>query len=790
MIRRLARLALLTASSIAILSAGVIAVQPQNAAAGSASDGASAQVSTGPFTGLQVGVSQTRNLTNQVVKITWSGATPTQPLAGTPVNNYLQIMQCWGDNPSGTTDSVTPGLEAPGSSALGYGPTPQNCQYGGTGTREIDPGSIIDPLNTVDPNVECYDLDLDPNTPDTCNKIFMPFASVTGSDPIIDPLNNVYFDANTTNEITAARTRSDGTGIAYFEMQTLRQAPGLGCGAAEDSGSAIIGRACWLVIVPRDNHEVNGNLVGSGQNIQSLVSSPLSATNWANRVVIPLSFAPIGNVCPIGGHERRVLGSQGATDAVTRWQAPLCASGERIFSFDQVAEPVAVNQLNSTDAGLALVDHQLSGVNGASVYAPILVGGVTFASLIERQVRGSEDQSMLDKDGERMPALNLNARLVAKLLTQSYLNAIAGSNDSSKTSYMYKANPDLTPMIANDELQLAPRTLMQDPEFVALNPAYADFAPGYFIVNDIVVPTGSSAVYQLVWKWILSDPDAKGFLDGVPDEWGMKVNPYYVGAEVDANGDPINYFPKLDQTCGDPIPGFSDDSRICTNNANAYVADMESGARLAGRGDDGAITTWDATATPPRFKSNGPAAIGKRGVLVLTTSALADRYGLSEAALENSTGDLNAPTSDSITEALSQMPTSAPRAKAAVAPEPDPATASGDAYPLATITYATTVPARLTVEAATDYEAFIKFAVLNGQQPGVADGRLPYGYVTEPPGRRRSERNSRWCQSRSYAFAYAHTYPYPDTDADTYTDADAGAHSVGRRIADFWVGQR
>jgi len=707
-----------------LVLAGVVATGSQQAASATES-GASVEVSQGIFSGLNISVSQTRNLTNQVVQIRWSGATPTVPLVGPVSNSYLQIMQCWGDNPAGTTASSTPGLESSGSSSSTYGPDRTQCQYGGVGTREVNPGSLVDPLEDQEANVECSDGGV-------CQYTYIPFQSVTGSDPIADQQQNVYFDSNTTNELAAARTRSSGEGLAYFEVQTLRQAPGLGCGAAKTSGAVITGRACWLVIVPRDDHEVDGQLVGAQQPNHELLSSPLSASNWANRIVVPLTFAPIGNVCPIGGAERRVLGSEVATDAMTRWQPTLCASGDRIFSFSQVSEPVVANQLASSDPSLAFVDSKVAGVKDV-VYAPILAGGLTFASLIERKVSGTEDISVQERAGERMPALNLNARLVAKLMTQSYILSLAAPNEPDKTTHLYEVDANGRPKVdGNGDVVLNPRSLVTDPEFLALNPAYETYPTNLMPIADVVVPVGSSKLFQLVWRYILSDPDAQTFVDGVPDEWGMRVNPYYRGQATDSTGEPRSDFPKRDETCAEPIIAGSESSILCTTGANPYSADMESAARAAGRGDDLAVTNWDGTAVPPRFKANGPAPIGSRAVLTLTTTALAERYGLAQAHLVNASGDLVAPDATSIAEAISDAIDKSTRSSAPSIISPDPADAVGDAYPLATLTYAATVPSKLSVDAALDYAAFINFASESGQRIGVSDGRLPYGYVPLP----------------------------------------------------------
>ena len=729
------RIAFAAMGAVSLAAAGALLALPVATPAAATDVSASAIVPSGTFSGLAIDVSQTVNLTNQVVRITWDNATATFPTVGTPAHSYLQVMQCWGDGSADSEPSATPGLAPDASPEAGYGPTAEQCQYGGIGTREIDRGSMNDPLNTLERNFDCA------TGPGSCRTTYMPFESVTGSDPVIDPAANYYFDANTTNELNAARTRSDGSGLAYFEVQTLRQAPGLGCGAALDSGSRIVGRSCWLVVVPRDDHEVNGSQVGQGQVNLELLSSPLSPTNWKNRIVIPLTFAPIGNVCPIGVAERRVLGTDVATDAMSRWQPTLCESGDRTFNYSQVSEVMVSNQLNATDPGLALVNVRVPDLED-TVYAPVLAGGLTFASLIERQVRGTETQDVLEAAGERMPALTLNARLVAKLITQSYRGATADPDNPDKTSHLALVDP-VTGRVQVDgdgNLVLAPRSVIGDPEFLALNPSYASYPSSRMPISDAILPVGSSAANQLVWKWLLSDPDAKAFLEGTADDWGMKVNPYYRNSALTSGGDVRSDFPKRDEICRDPIavidpesgePTYPEASILCSTGAHPYAADFETGARAAGRGDDLAIANWDPSAAPARFKANGPAAVGERAVLVLTTTALAERYGLAQAALVNSSGNAVAPTADSITDAVANsLPTTRTATPAPVFP--DPAKATGSAYPLTTLTYAVTVPSKLSVIAAEDYAAFIEYATQSGQRLGVSDGRLPYGYAPLP----------------------------------------------------------
>jgi hypothetical protein len=78
---------------------------------------------TGAFSGLTVTVSRTKNLINQTITVSWTGGHPTLPSGGDFGANYLQIMQCWGDDPNG--------------------PDRTQCQYGVLGGDSPAAGSYV-----------------------------------------------------------------------------------------------------------------------------------------------------------------------------------------------------------------------------------------------------------------------------------------------------------------------------------------------------------------------------------------------------------------------------------------------------------------------------------------------------------------------------------------------------------------------------------------------------------------------------------------------------------------------
>src|SRR5690606_31500602 len=132
-------------------------------------------------------------------------------------------------------------------------------------------------------------------------------------------------------------------------------AAGLGCG--EVIAATGKPRGCWIVVVPRDNHEVDGTVrLGNGNATQGLLtSSPLSATNWAKRIDVPLEFQPLESVCPIGAAERKTAGNESVAEAVSRWQPVLCQQAEAIFGYSQIADGITRRQLVSSDPQLGFV---------------------------------------------------------------------------------------------------------------------------------------------------------------------------------------------------------------------------------------------------------------------------------------------------------------------------------------------------------------------------------------------------------------------------------------------------
>lgn len=672
--RRLARGAAAVLACLAVSSSSFIS----GTAPAAPADDSSRPVSlsgSGPFAGLKVTVAQTVNLINQVDPVTWTGGAPTE----TPGNfniNYLQIMQCWSRSAQVQPDQTT-------------------CQFGGLNTseggthtkdRQLNYGStLIDPAQQ--PPVPQDRL---PNTVVP----FRPVGTQTGP-------TNRFFDNNTSNEIPFGRTRADGTGVAYVETQTAQQAPGLGCGQRQTSpeGDSYL-PACWLVVVPRGDHEVDGTTV------PLLLSSPLSSTNWQQRIVFPLSFQATSLTCPLSAQERQLTGQESFTTAVSSWQPTLCATGAT-YNYSQVSDDTARRLLVSTNPGLDFVsrglDPALAPPDGPPVYAPVAVTGLTFAVNLDKNVADptpAEDA----QQGQRITSLNLTPRVVAKLLTQSY-----------QFGAQYYQGPE--PALKDNA-----GSLLADPDFLKDNPDLRTQLPS---IADALVPFAPADAVVSLWNWINSDKDARAFLDGEPDPYGMTVNPAYRGL---ARG--LDRLPKSDLQCH-PIDPSHKDLPFCTLDQHPYASDFRDAARSASRGDSLVRNTYPAS-TPigqkPTLSKGGLQPSGRRALIALSDTGTAARYALPTARLRNASGAFVAPDGEGLTAGLASMKPSGPDGLL----QPDPTATDPAAYPLTQLTYAVTVPAKITKPQGADFADFLRYAAGPGQVSGVGPGQLPPGYLPLP----------------------------------------------------------
>jgi hypothetical protein len=735
----------------------------------------SVSATQGPFTGLHVHVNQTQNLSDQAISVTWSGgvptysgATPGGPFQLTYAGDFLQMMECW------STDPNTP-------------PTPEQCEFGGEaagyGAYPVSEGThayertlavkgwtcgagaptpctdyaTVAALAASSNGSLAY---VDPTTQWAVDP-FLAVDGACGSPPCLVPLQvdfgccttlpwqhsfdqNPYFNFTTTNEVDFARTYGDGTGQVLFTAASALKAPGLGCGQAsltKPDGTPYTPQ-CWLVIVPRGT-AAQENLTGDVEPVPIVDTSPLAASAWANRITIPLGFAPLSAGCALSGNVRRVVGSELAAAAVASWQPVLCqTAGNPPYSYASLSDDSARSQLAggaSGGAGMAVMTNAVdpSSVDPMNpvVYAPLTLSGAAIAFNIQRipaRVNGADVAEEVPLAGTQVIHVFLTPRLVAKLLTESYQGQIYGYNPQ---------NPGPEAWAVHN-----PGTIVEDPDFVQFNPEFAELREIEPVdASGIVVEEPSSDAAALVWNWILADPEASAWLAGQPDAWGMAVNPYY---STSATSNPSgvgfgmptpNSYPKADPYCFhdlDLIGGGNETPRpLCMQDWSPYVNTMRDAAAATRAANSGAKLSLQIGAASPdtAWGANGPQITGQHFIVSITDTASAARYGLQTASLSRS-GDDGASRTFVAADPAGLLNGEQAMKSSAVPGvlSPNPGTTAAGAYPLAMVTYAAVTPESLDQSARHDYAAFISYAAQGGQAPGFSPGSLPPGYVSLP----------------------------------------------------------
>jgi hypothetical protein len=632
------------------------------------------------FQNLSFTVSKSTNLTYEIINVSWEGGQPTSD--SEYAYDFMQIMQCWDDG-SGVADprNCQFGMSTNGASLMG-----QNAS-----TRNLSEGEDLLQEYGGD-----FQLPADPGNP-FLRQFQVPFQTPAG-DSTFD--SRQYFDAASTNEVIAARVEQDGTGVVPFEVQTSLEAPHLGCGGTLPGGGV---RDCFLVIVPRGQYSVDGSAYYDGPTPR-VSGSPLSASAWANRVEFPLEFQSVKSGCPIGAAEERTVGNEIVAAAFNSWQSAMCKA-KTVFGFSQIGDSEARRQIVSDIDGasrFAVISNPLTteeATGSTVVYGPLVQSAIVVAFNIEYDLRGQSE--LIEKNGRPVTELVLNQRLVAKLLTQSYKNDVAdGANQ--------------------DYLSTNPSNIAQDPEFLDLNPEFAEFQNNAG-PTGILQPIGNADVFRQLWQWIVADEDAKAFLNGTADEWGMVVNKYYRDLNI-PDDTALDSLPKADlSTYLAPEAGQA----YGTFELRPYVSDLYDAAVRTRRADPGTKIVWDQTRNPPAFVASGPQNPGTRFIMGITDVTTATRLKLPMAKLVNGTGNAVEPTDDSITTAIENFSESSVAGVTNFNPSIDVA----GAYPLATVAYAAVSVCDATLGQLSKYNKLLTLAKGKGQNLGSERGQLPEGYV-------------------------------------------------------------
>ncbi len=618
------------------------------------------------------------------------------------------------------------------------------CQYPGYDNLYTDTtdGYVIEPFAAVDGTTvnqqADYNFDVNPAAP-------QPFW------------DNPYFSFDTTNEVDFAQTYSNGDGNQLFQVDTGLEAPGLGCGQDIEptSGGGTTTPQCWLVVVPRGTPaQENPN-----ENPQAVITSPLTPQAWANRIAIPLQFNPVGSSCALNAATEGIEGSELASEAVASWEPALCGqSSTTSYSYLENTDDQARQNLTDPTYGSVGMSVFSDPINPSEttptnpvVYAPLTLSGVVIGFNIER-IPGTNSDGGTDTDetplsGTRIANIDLTPRLVAKLLTESYQGQFEElSADKPGPSY--------------DWVDKNPFNLFADPDFLQYNPEFQDLSTEQQVdAGTLLVEEANSDAASTLWSWVLSDPNAKAWLAGNPDPWGMCVNPNYATAANKACNTPgpnlgtpaPENFPKSDPYCqslssaseppvvtGTGASQVSTPARpLCILDWSPYATSMKAAAQDAAEANDQAKTTYSPTATSAQsaWSSNGPQTPGTYLVMTVTDSPSADLYGLQTASLSRAGDDGTSgppvfvpPTAANLLAGEQAM---SPSAVTGVL-QTNVSTTAANAYPLTMLTYGAATPEALSTGDRQKYAAFIRYAVQTGQVNGAQPGQLPDGYVPLP----------------------------------------------------------
>lgn len=579
-------------------------------------------------------------------------------------------------------------------------------------------------------------------------------AGIPAEDNVVDASQSSVPD-----NATFAATSLDGTGSAKFDIFTEAENASLGCSAAVSCTMVVIpilGISCdpggksadsqplpttdvpsgaTTIAAAAAGCEAEGNFPPGSLFAQNPPASLAvtgqywwSASNWRNRIAVPLDFAPVSTACgqPSAGQQSAyIYGSELMTEATGRWAPKFCAD-PKLFQFThvQTSDTLAKSLLRAPALNrvYAAFSSQSppAGFGIPVVQAPVAVTGFSISYNVDNAA------------GQPITNLRLTPRLLAKLMTESYREDNFDRFVSGQFPYL-KNNPI---------------NVTDDPEFMALNPGIhiPDGSPG---PATLIQLNGGSDVTYALTSYIAADPEAMAWLNGQPDPWGMVVNKYYNLKNPDTTLTmPTDTWPFSEETIPDFLGQVPCEVSDKIPWLNAVAAPTSSLLAVSLAVQFAAPTAKISCATidgsgqgATQWVSVGRSVPGVRFVIGITSIAQAHRYDLESAALQSQSyvADPKAKFTDG-TGRVFVNPSTASMAAAAATLTADPNSgtwpisyetlrSTAGAYPGTMVVYADIPTSGLTPALAQDYAQFLQFAASSGQQPGTGFGQLPDGYL-------------------------------------------------------------
>ncbi|GGO73211.1 hypothetical protein [Nocardioides deserti] len=508
----------------------------------------------------------------------------------------------------------------------------------------------------------------------------------------------------------AAFTEPDGTGTVQLEVRSDVENESLGCNdrvACSVVVIPIVGLSCDQPSAPptagdqacrKGGRFAPGSSNYSNEGVDQAVGPALwwAASNWRNRFSIPITFGLPPDTCDIRDPRPPTgfYGSELLAQAATQWSPAYCLAEDRFkFQLNQMSDEAGWNLMESGGGAAAAVssEHERRGIDPVG-YAPTAVTGFSVGYAIDEPDNGGE------YDG-----LKLNARLLAKLLTQSYLGSDLGRGH---------------PGIGKN-----PLAIMNDPEFQELNPGLSTTTQE--AGATLLSLSESSDVVEQLTAYIAEDEDAAAFVAGKVDPWGMKVNPEYEDIDLPRSEWPLldTYVPETANTCRQENPAvyFSQLAAPVTTMRKISEALLDAWPNVQTRCD------FDQSTQQYKLGRVDRQSFGSRFVLGLTSLGDAARYGLRSAALETKPGRYVRPTSASLAAAVRLAEQAEPMAPFVL--DQVDVRRSGAAYPGTMVVYTAARLRNLPKDDARKVAQFIRIATTEGQRPGSGNGQLPEGFL-------------------------------------------------------------
>jgi hypothetical protein len=502
----------------------------------------------------------------------------------------------------------------------------------------------------------------------------------------------------------AAFSDLSGSGAVKFEVRSTVENESLGCSDKV---------ACSIVVIPiegiscmDDNTACSaggqfepGASNFANQGVDAAVSPLMwwSASNWRNRFSIPITFGLPPDACDVLDPRPPTgfYGSELLAQAALQWSPAYCLNKNRFkFQHNKMSDEAGFNLMETGGGAAALVSgkHEPKGTDPVA-YAPVAVTGFSVGYIIDRP----------DNAGE-FTDLRLNARLLAKLMTQSYLGS-----ERARSHEGMGANPV---------------SINLDPEFQRLNPGLD--AIGREAAATVLSLSESSDVITTLTSYIAEDEDAMAFVNGKKDPWGMRVNPSYAKINLPTAEWPLldDFVAPSEQECyvQNPAPYFTQIAAPVSSLRKIAEAVLDAWPNVQTKCERSLATD------PWKIGRIDRQGVGTRMMLGLVSVGDARRFGLREAKLATRGGTYVAPTDGAMAAALRVAEPSKSGDEPFGLDMADLIKAE-TAYPGTMIVYAAARTHGMEKADADKVSSFVELATTEGQKFGYGNGELPEGYL-------------------------------------------------------------